>query len=189
MASRRVTQAGEALIDILRDPHRGPAGKTGLSGEIANTTNQPCPPWLFDLAVRYARHESPRRNDLDFGPIIHNVHLDVYGYTGDVESACQYAMIVRGKHTATRAHHEAEIDRQTLQSYVGNPNMHRLLSQAEFVCASFARDMRDLVAQAEGVAGVTAAKTLMRLGVDNTIRVMLDNDNAIDEDDLARNGA
>lgn len=174
MASPAVMAAGEALIDILRDPHHGPAGKTGLSGLIALQTGRPCPPWLFDLAVKYARHESNRRNDSGWGSVFYSgPMLDVYGYAGDIETATQLGLLYRGAHTRTRARHEAEMARNSTMNFVGNPQLHRLLAQQELISDTYASHMDNLIAQAELVAGVTAVKTLRRLGVNNEIKIAL----------------
>jgi hypothetical protein len=86
-----------ALWDILSET--GPAGKTGLSGELALRLGRKVPPHLFAAILHNARRTlSDRRGKA----IVYDSVTDQYGFAEDIEAGQAYILSFNASYLATR---------------------------------------------------------------------------------------
>lgn len=159
-------------LHVVLSTH-GPAGKTGLSGQIAKRMGQSVPPRLFEEGLQWAREAAHHAGlaPQDVGPIVYDHRLDVYGYAGDVTTALHHALLFNLQYLATRTR-TVEQELQVVQSmngYAGHA-LYALSQQAQTSLAAATLQWQAIVDQAEKTSP-RSAKTLKRLGASGAIAV------------------
>jgi hypothetical protein len=90
-------QGARELWDILTKT--GPAGKTGLSGELALRLQRKVPPHLFDKILHRARRTL---SDSKGQAIVYDSTTDQYGFAEDIEQGQAYILSFNSTYLATR---------------------------------------------------------------------------------------
>lgn len=160
--SQKVIDGAAVLMNIFDDETKGPAGKTGLSGEVALALGRKVSPRDFADMVHYCRRV--------LGPqagraVVYNPTTDQYGFAEDIDAAEQYIIARRNRDQATRA--------ETLSAVCGAAMAHHgvsiELSVAKAHHDAYATQLRSLTDSY--VTGIKAERAAKRLGVDAEIRL------------------